>query len=96
MRWLRDLVKENPDVWICCEDERTQGLFLIQAELEGFRALDGHWPTQLENHRLYGITDDMTVGYLSAMCWSLTRRPGDRHVRVDFGKYLAGEDYRIA
>ena len=95
MRWLRDLVKENPCVWVRCEDERLQGLFLIQAELEGFRALNGQWPTELANHRLYGITGDMTVGYLSSMCWSLTRRPSDEHVRVDYGKYYAGEDYRV-
>jgi hypothetical protein len=36
------------------------------------------------------------MGYLSSMIWSLTKRnPNDDHVRIDFGKYIAGEDALI-
>ena len=94
MRLLKDLIQSNSTVWIYCESEALQKHFLKQAEREGFLALNGQKPTELFHHQLYGISDDMTVGYLSAMIWSLTFRDGDSHVRVDYGKYISdANDY---
>ena len=95
MRLLKDLLNDNSIVWIYCRDEAYQMLFLTQAENEGFKAINGQKPTELFHHQLYGISDDMTVGYLSAMIWHLTFHTGtDDHVRVDYANYMSGaEDY---
>ena len=94
MRTLRELIQNNSIVWIYCENKEQQIHFLTQAENEGFLALNGQKSSELYCQRLYGISDNMTMGYLSSMCWSLTFREGDNHVRVNYGKYIAGEvDY---
>ena len=93
MRLLKDLIKNNSTVWVYCESEDTQDQFLQQAESEGFLALNGQKPTELFHQHLYGINDDMTMGYLSNMIWCLTFQTGkDEHVRIDYEKYLADEE----
>ena len=94
MRLLKSLIEENESVWIYCKDEALQIQFLEQAENEGFLALNGQKPTELFHHQLYGINDDMTMGYLAVMIWCMTFKQGDTHVRVDYDKYISGdEDY---
>lgn len=96
MHLLKDLINKYPVVWIRCENEYIQRLFLLQAELEGFIALNGQKPTELSLQKLYGINDDMTMGYLSGMVWCLTmKNPDDAHVRIDFSKYVIGQDAMI-
>ncbi len=97
MRLLKDLLKSDSTVWICCESDDSKERFLHQAEEEGFIALSGIKPTELFHHRLYGISDDMTMGYLSNMIWNLTfRSVDDKHVRIDYEKYMVDEeDYVI-
>lgn len=93
---LKDLIDRYHDVWICCEEDYLQRLFLLQAECEGFLAINGQKPTELGLQKFYGISDDMTMGYLSSMIWSLTmKNSNDDHVRIDFGKYIAGLDALI-
>lgn len=95
MRKLKELFQDNSTVWFYCESEALQKLFLKQAEDESFVALNGQKPTELFHHRLYGVYDDMTIGYLSAMIWSLTFQTGnDSHLRVDYGKFISDQgDY---
>ncbi len=91
MYFIKGLVEKYHDVWIRCDDIQLQKLFLLQAECEGFLTVNGQKPTELECHELYGISDDMTLGYLSSMIWGLTgKNSNDKHVRIDFGKYIAG------
>ena len=93
MRLLKNLVEKNNQVWIYCENRDLQEKFLKQAEDEGFLALNGQKPTELFRHQLYGINDDLTMGYLSAMIWSLTFQKCPDHIaRVDYGKYISDED----
>lgn len=92
MRQLVDLFKLSSDIWIYCDCENSQVKFLKQAQNEGFIALNGQKPTDLFRHKLYGISDDMTMGYLASMIWSLTFRENDNHIRVDYRKYLSGEE----
>ena len=96
MRSLKDLIKNDSTVWIYCEDKKLQKLFLFQAETEGFHALDGDKPTELSLHKFYGINDEMTMGYVSGMVWSKTRETAqDRHIRIDYGKYITGKEARM-
>ena len=97
MRTLKSLIKNKPDVWIFCRNERLQRVFLLQAENEGFLTINGQNPNTLNHHQLYGITNKMKVGYLSAMIWVFTAKAGSKKnntERIDYEKYLAGEsDY---
>lgn len=96
MRLLTDLFERQPTVWIYCEDEKLQKLFLLQAESEGFRALNGDKPTKLSLRKYYGINDDMTMGYLAGMIWCMTKKnKQDQHDRVDYGKYISGKGARM-
>lgn len=92
MRTLKALVEENENVWIYCKDEPLQVRFLEQLEEEGFLALNGQKPTELFHHQLYGINDDMTMGYLAVMIWWMTFKDEDTHIRVDYEKYISGEE----
>ncbi len=92
MMTLKELAEQYGDVWIYCRDESLQERFLSQAEEEGFLTLNGQKPAELRHQILYGIFDDMTMGYLSGMVWCYSaRNPGDNHIRVDYEKYLNDE-----
>ena len=94
MRLITDLIKDNEVVWFYCRNEYLAKRFLDQCEKEGFLSMNGQKPTMLFRHKFYGIFDDMTMGYLSNMLWSLTFKTGvDEHVRVDYEKYINEEDY---
>ena len=93
MRVLKDLFQKSSTIWFFCENEDLQVEFLNQAETEGFRTMDNQHPTSLFHHKLYGINDNMTMGYLSAMIWNLTlKNDNDTHIRVDYGKYISDEE----
>ena len=97
MYLIKDLVEKYHDVWVRCDDKQLQKLFLLQAECEGFLTINGQKPSELNCQKLYGISDDMTMGYLSSMIWSLTQNnSNDQHIRIDFGKYIAGLDAVIS
>lgn len=93
MRSLKALTENNSVVWFFCRNECLAKRFLEQCETEGFLALNGQKPTELVHQKFYGIFDDMTMGYLSSMIWSLTFRanPDDR-LRVDYEKYCSGKE----
>ena len=92
MPTLKNLTDKYQDVWVLCENEHLQQLFLKQAEEEGFVALNGQTPTELYHQKFYGISDDMSMGYLSSMIWSLTKKPDDKHVRIDYSKLLDNDE----
>ena len=95
MRLLQDLIEDNETVWFYCRNEKLAKAFLSQCEEEGFLAMNGRKPSELFRHKFYGIFDDLTMGYLANMIWSLTFQTGlDDHVRVEYEKYISGaEDY---
>jgi len=95
MRALKDLINEHETVWIYCDTEELQSSFLDQAEDEGFLALNDQKPTALFHHKLYGISNDMTMGYLSSMIWSLTIQENDNHTRIDYGRFISGNEVFI-
>lgn len=93
MRTLRSLIEEHDPVWLYCGTKELQEQFLQQAEAEGFLGLDGHKPSDLSLHHLYGIHNDLTIGHLSYMMWCIAFCEGpDAHFKVDYGSYIAGKD----
>ena len=97
MRTLKSLIESKPDVWLFCRNECLQRYFLWQAENEGFQAINGQNPISLNHHQLYVITNNMKLGYMSAMVWVLSAKSKIKRnppTRIDYEKYLAGEsDY---
>ncbi|MBQ7605984.1 MAG: hypothetical protein IJU59_05825 [Firmicutes bacterium] len=105
MRSLKSLVENKDQVWLYCGTLELQKSFLEQAEKEGFSALNGQKPTELFPSKFYGISRDMTMGYVSAMCWVMSdKKPGHviavpsgervTPVKVDYGEYVSGaSDY---
>ena len=101
MRTLRSLMEQCDVVWFCCDTKELQKQFLQQCEDEGFLSITGDKPTELGYNRLYGISNN-SVGYLMSMCWALGYRGAaidivsGKHVknpvRVDYGKYIIGEE----
>ena len=101
MPTLRSLMEQCEVVWFCCDTKELQVKFLQQCEGEGFLTITGDKPTELGCNRLYGISNN-SVGYLMSMCWALGYRGAaidigtGKHVknpvRVDYGKYMAGDD----
>ena len=94
MHTLKDLLKQSSSVYIFCETEEIQINFLNQSEKEGFLALNGQKPTELFHQNFYGINDDMSIGYVSSMCWTLSYRNlhEDTNLRVNYDRYTSGED----
>ncbi|MCR5323061.1 MAG: hypothetical protein K6E85_07315 [Lachnospiraceae bacterium] len=91
MRTLKQLTNLFSHVWIFCENEELQVKFLKQAEGEGFLTLTGEPPTKLFHHQLYGFSNDMTMGYLAGMVWTLSKNTDfDTNVRIDYEKYVTG------
>lgn len=95
MRPIRSLIKSNDTVWFYCRNKELAKQFLEQCETEGFWTLNNQKPTTLFQHKLYGVFDNLTMGYLSNMIWCLTFQHGnDDHLRVDYEKYISDtEDY---
>lgn len=94
MNKLSVLISVNEVVWIFCRNKELAERFLKQCETEGFRTLNGQKPTGLYPNRFYGIFDDFTMGYLANMIWHLTLKNEDDHVRIDYEKFISGdEDY---
>lgn len=93
MQSLKLLTEDNDSVWVYCKNEDLASKFLLQCEEEGFMALNGSNPTELFRHKLYGLSGDMTMGYLASMVWSLTfQDDNDDHMRIDYEKYILDED----
>ena len=93
MRTLTSLLKEQEAVWIYCESEDLQKKFLQKAEEEGFLARNGSKPTELSLQKFYGINSGMTMGYISNLIWFMSSQCGDKsHPKIDYGKYLSGEE----
>ena len=91
MQSMKELAEEYGNIWIYCKSEELQIRFLKQSEKEGFLALNGQKPTELFHHQLYGMFDDMTMGYLSGLVWCYSaRNKNDSHIRIDFEKYVSG------
>lgn len=101
MRTLRSLMEQCENVWFRCDTQELQRQFLRQCADEGFHTINGGKPVGLNCSRLYGISDN-SVGYLMGMCWALgykgaaidigTGKHVKRPIRIDYGKYIAGDD----
>ena len=88
---LKKLAEYNGYVWIRCSTEEQSSAFLAKAERYGFTTPNGDKPTDLMPYPLYGITDDMCVGYVSGTIAGLAEKYGrNKTPQIDYGNFLKG------
>ena len=97
MRTVKQLLSLEGRVYVCLSDEAVCSRFLRDAESEGFTFGDGVRPTQRTPGDIYALNRDMTlnyVGYVGHLAFRSAAAGGaEPLVRVDYGKYAAGEDF---
>lgn len=80
--------------YIYCKSKSIAKRFLQDAEAEGFAFGDGTLPTTRETSDIFALCDDFTIsytGYIGRMAFYHGGSAANI-VRIDYGKYLAGED----
>lgn len=91
--------REQPrHIYVYCRSKNIAGLFLKNAEEEGFTFGDGLLPTEREADNIFAINPDFTISY-TGWAGHVLFKNGRKSfagniVRIDYGKYLSGaRDY---
>lgn len=96
MRNVTELSKSNGKVYVYLRNEVIIRKFLKDAENEGFNFGDGEKPTARPGNNLYVVNRDWTishVGWAGHMTFQSAKRIGGQELfRVDYEKYLLGEE----
>lgn len=107
MRTIKELVnkdipnyKKKEKVYVYLANEEIGKKFMQQAEDEGFLFGDGAKPTSRCYAEVMAVNDDITINFVNSigrMAFSSgTSSIGDKTlIRVDFEKYIAGEENYI-
>lgn len=74
---------------VYCKDEETAQRFLIDAEAEGFKFGDIK-PTENHTSDIYAVEGDKKIAYVNSV--GRMAFQSDYSVRVDYAKYIAGDD----
>ena len=95
---VRELAGIDGRVYVYLDNDDTGNAFMRQAEKEGFAFGDGVKPTERGYETIMAVNRDMTINYVGTVgriaFGSGTETIGnEKLVRVDFAKWLAGEDY---
>lgn len=96
MRNVTELSKLNGKVYVYLKDEVIARRFLQDAENEGFTFGDGEKPTTRPGNNLYVVNRNWTishVGWAGHMAFQSAKYVGEQKlIRVDYEKYMLGED----
>ena len=96
MRNVTKISKLNGKVYVYLKDEVIARRFLKDAENEGFTFGDGEKPTARPGNNLYVVNRNWTishVGWAGHMAFQSAKYVGEQElIRVDYEKYLLGED----
>lgn len=96
MRNVTELSKLNGKVYVYLRGEVIARRFLQDAENEGFTFGDGEKPTARPGNNLYVVNRDWTishVGWAGYMAFQSAKRIGGQEmIRVDYERYLLGEE----
>lgn len=96
-RTIKNLAAMNGRVYVRFATQEGSIRFLKMAEDEGFTFGDGVKPTQRECGEIMAVNHDNTlnyVGYIGSMAFQAgAEKIGDETlIRIDFEKYVSGED----
>ena len=96
MRNVTELSKLNGTVYVYLIGEVIARRFLQDAENEGFTFGGGEKPTARPGNNLYVVNRDWTlsqVGWAGHMAFQSAKRIGGQEmIRVDYERYLLGEE----
>ena len=97
MRQIKELFKENKDVWVYLSTDETKELFIKEIIREGFTWRNGEPVTKNAGGYLFGIHSNMTIAHLSNFIWCMSFQgvrylDGTLPLRVDFEKFTRGDD----
>lgn len=98
-RTIANLLNHEGRVYVYLRGTNLAKIFLKQAAAEGFTFGDGANPQSRETSDIFALNDDFTINYVGwagHMAFHNTfSDPASRLVRVDFGKYLSGNENYI-
>ena len=93
-RTIANLLSRKGKVYVFLSSGTLAGLFLKNAEAEGFTFGDGVLPTQRDADDLFRVNPDWTICYAGWAGHMAFHDDGARFAEpviwVDYGKYLAG------
>lgn len=86
---LKRLAEYNGYVWIICKTDDLARNFLKKSEKEGFTTPNGGNPTELKPYPRYGVTSDLSLGYVSATVAGLVKKHS-LHITptIDYEKFI--------
>ena len=91
MKKILDLLKKYDEVWFWINED-VQEQFYAELNQIGAMFLNGK-PILLEDIRhCMGISKDFSVGYISNLVWSKTFSSGTTAIKVNYKKYVSGEE----
>lgn len=96
---IKELVNtgKNEKVYVYLANDEIGRMFMQQAEDEGFTFGDGAKPTERCYAEIMAVNDDATINFVNsigriAFASKTTFMAGKTLIRVDFEKYIAGEE----
>ena len=97
MRTIRNLSKLNGRVYIYLANAEIGHRFMQQAESEGFTFKDGEKPTERGYEEIVAINHDGTLNFVGtngriAYGSGANQVGGEQLIRIDFEKYLSGDN----
>jgi len=94
MRTIRKLIQEDKKVYILLKDKATQYRFMSDAEHEGISYGDGMLATERQVDDIMSLQSNGTIcflGWAGRICYHYAKQ--QNVIRVDYHKYISGEDY---
>ena len=79
--------------FIYCRSRNISARFLADAEAEGFTFGDGKKPAEKEHDDIYSLHDDLTISFTGWAGHVMFRNAAGNIIRIDYGKYIAGEPH---
>ena len=100
-RTIKDLTDLQGRVYLYFPDSSIRDQFITDANEEGVTYGDGIPLTEREPDSIMALNDNMTVnfvgfaGHMHFLQASANERQSNPLIRVDYGRYAAGDDYYI-
>ncbi len=96
MRTIRELINSEKKVYIFLGSRAIRYRFMSDAELEGITYGDNAKPTERQVDEIMALNPDGTICFLGLVGRICYHAGGDTVIRVDYEKYIDGqEDYIV-
>ena len=96
MRTINNLLSLEGRIYVWLEDEEIQRRFMQDAEAEGFTFGEDRLPTRMPLDSIVALNINHTLNYVGIIGHMAFDHPthvsGQKLIRVDYEKYIAGDD----